>query len=135
MFHGGRKMKRKLFPMFIAGVVLLLVSGPMFAHHGGAQYDTKNPVTLTGTVTEYMFTNPHVQIHIDVKDENGNVQKWIAETASPQRLFTFGWNAKSLKAGDKVTVTGAPLKDGQKIVTVIKVVGGNAPVLTQGATE
>jgi Family of unknown function (DUF6152) len=90
---------------------------------------------LTGTVTEYMFTNPHVQIHIDVKDENGNVQKWIAETASPQRLFTFGWNAKTLKAGDKVSVTGAPLKDGQKIVTVIKVVGGNAPVLTQGAAE
>jgi hypothetical protein len=128
-------MKRKLFPMFVAGLVLLLISAPMFAHHGGAQYDTKNPVTLTGTVTEYMFTNPHVQIHIDVKDETGNIQKWIAETASPQRLFSFGWNAKSLKAGDKVTVTGAPLKDGQKILTVIKVVGGNAPVLTQGATE
>jgi hypothetical protein len=128
-------MKRMLFPFFVVGVVLLLISSPMSAHHGGAQYDTKNPVTLTGTVTEYMFTNPHVQIHIDVKDDNGNVQKWIAETASPQRLFTFGWNAKSLKAGDKVTVTGAPLKDGQKIVTVIKVVGGNAPVLTQGATE
>jgi hypothetical protein len=128
-------MKRKLFPVLVAGAFLLLVPGPMSAHHGGAQYDTKNPVTLTGTVTEYLFTNPHVQIHIDVKDENGNVQKWIAETASPQRLFTFGWNAKTLKPGDKVSVTGAPLKDGQKIVTVIKVTGGNAPVLTQGAAE
>jgi hypothetical protein len=128
-------MKRNLFPVLFAGVVLLLVSGPMFAHHGGAQYDTKHPVTITGTVTEYIFTNPHVQIHFDVKDETGNTEKWIAETASPQRLFGFGWNAKTLKAGDKVTVTGAQLKDGQKIVTVIKVVGGNAPVLTQGAAE
>ena len=128
-------MKRNLFPVFFAGVVLLLVSGPMFAHHGGAQYDTKHPVTITGTVTEYIFTNPHVQIHFDVKDETGNTEKWIAETASPQRLFGFGWNAKTLKAGDKITVTGAQLKDGQKIVTVIKVVGGNAPVLTQGAAE
>jgi hypothetical protein len=128
-------MKRNLFPVLLAGVVLLLVSGPMFAHHGGAQYDTKHPVTMTGTVTEYMFTNPHVQIHFDVKDETGNTEKWIAETASPQRLFTFGWNAKTLKSGDKITVTGAQLKDGQKIVTVIKVVGGNAPVLTQGAAE
>jgi len=128
-------MKRNLFPVLFAGVVLLLVSGPMFAHHGGAQYDTKHPVTMTGTVTEYMFTNPHVQIHFDVKDETGNTEKWIAETASPQRLFTFGWNAKTLKSGDKITVTGAQLKDGQKIVTVIKVVGGNAPVLTQGAAE
>ena len=128
-------MKRNLFPVLFAGVVLLLVSGPMFAHHGGAQYDTKHLVTMTGTVTEYMFTNPHVQIHFDVKDETGNTEKWIAETASPQRLFTFGWNAKTLKSGDKITVTGAQLKDGQKIVTVIKVVGGNAPVLTQGAAE
>ena len=128
-------MKSKLFVVMAAGVVLLMVSGPMFAHHGGAQYDTKHPVTISGTVTGYMFTNPHVQIHFDVTDENGSVVKWIAETASPQRLFGFGWNAKTLKAGDKITVTGAPLKDGNKIVTIIKLVGGNAPVLTQGAAE
>jgi len=128
-------MKSKLLAALAAGVVLLMVSGPIFAHHGGAQYDTKHPVTMTGTVTEYLFTNPHVQIHIDVTGENGSVEKWIAETASPQRLFGFGWNAKTLKAGDKVTVTGAPLKDGSKIVTIIKLTGGNAPVLTTGSTE
>ena len=91
--------------------------------------------TMTGTVTEYAFTNPHVQIHIDVTNESGEVEKWVAETASPQRLFGFGWNAKTLKVGDKVTVTGAPLKDGHKIITIIKLVGGNAPVLTEGSTE
>ena len=128
-------MKSKLFVVLAAGVVLLMVSSPMFAHHGGAQYDTKHPVTISGTVTGYMFTNPHVQIHFDVTEEDGSGVKWIAETASPQRLFGFGWNAKTLKAGDKITVTGAPLKDGQKIVTIIKLTGGNAPVLTQGAAE
>jgi len=128
-------MKSKLFAVLAAGVVLLLVSGPLLAHHGGAQYDTKHAVTVTGTVTEFMFTNPHVQIHFEVKDETGNVDKWVAETASPQRLFSIGWNAKTLKAGDKITVTGAQLKDGQKIVSIIKLVGGNAPVLTQGAAE
>ena len=128
-------MKSKLFAVLAAGVVLLLVSGPLFAHHGGVQYDTKHAVTVTGTVTEFMFTNPHVQIHFEVKDETGNVDKWVAETASPQRLFSIGWNAKTLKAGDKITVTGAQLKDGQKIVSIIKLVGGNAPVLTQGAAE
>jgi len=128
-------MKIKLLAGLIAGVVLLMVSGPIFAHHGGAQYDTKHPVTMSGTVTEYMFTNPHVQIHFDVMGENGSIEKWVAETASPQRLFGFGWNAKTLKAGDKITVTGAPLKDGNKIVTIIKLVGGNAPVLTQGSIE
>jgi hypothetical protein len=128
-------MKSKLFAVLAAGVVLLMVSAPLFAHHGGAQYDTKHAVTVTGMVTEYLFTNPHVQIHFDVKDETGNVEKWVAETASPQRLFSIGWNAKTLKAGDKITVTGAQLKDGQKIVSIIKLLGGNAPVLTQGAAE
>ena len=128
-------MKSKLLAVLAAGVVLLIVAGPMFAHHGGAQYDTKHPVTVTGTVTEYMFTNPHVQIHFEVTNENGSVDKWIAETASPQRLYSFGWNAKTLKVGDKITVTGAQLKDGNKIVTIIKLVGGNAPTLTTGSTE
>ena len=132
---GGVKMKTKLLAVLAASVALLTVSGPMFAHHGGAQYDAKHPVTMSGTVTEYMFTNPHVQIHFDVMGENGSIEKWVAETASPQRLFGFGWNAKTLKAGDKITVTGAPLKDGNKIVTIIKLVGGNAPVLTQGSIE
>lgn len=126
-------MKSKLITILAAGVTLFAVSGPVLAHHGGAQYDTKRPVTVTGTVTEYIFTNPHVQIHFDVIDESGKVDKWIAETASPQRLFTFGWNAKTLKPGDKITATGAQLKDGQKIMSIIKLTGGNAPVLTQGA--
>ena len=128
-------MKSKLLAVLAVDVVLLLVSAPLFAHHGGAQYDTKHAVTVTGMVTEFLFTNPHVQIHFEVKDETGNVEKWVAETASPQRLFSIGWNAKTLKAGDKITVTGAQLKDGQKIVSIIKLVGGNAPVLTQGAAE
>jgi hypothetical protein len=128
-------MRSRLFAVLAAGVVLLMVSGPMFAHHGGAQYDTVHPVTVTGTVTEYRFTNPHVQIHFDVVDEKGSVEKWVGETASPQRLFGFGWNAKTLKAGDKITVTGAQLKDGNKIVSIIKLTGGNAPVLTKGAAE
>jgi uncharacterized protein DUF6152 len=128
-------MKSKRFAVLATAAVLLMLSGSIFAHHGGAQYDTKHPVTISGTVTEYLFTNPHVQIHFDVTGDNGAVEKWIAETASPQRLFGFGWNAKTLKSGDKITVTGAPLKDGTKIVTIIKLVGGNAPTLTTGSTE
>ena len=126
-------MKSNLVAAFVGGMALLAVSSPLFAHHGGAQYDAKNPVTVSGTVTEFRFTNPHVQIHFDAKDDKGNVDKWVAETASPQRLFGFGWNAKTLKAGDKITVTGAQLKDGSKIMSIIKLTGGNAPVLTQGA--
>jgi hypothetical protein len=126
-------MKSKLFAALAASVVLLLVPGSLFAHHGGAQYDKEHAVTLTGTVTEYLFTNPHVTIYLDVKGEKGNVDKWVAETGSPQRLFRFGWNAKTLKPGDKITVTGAAFKDGRKVMSLIKLVGGGAPTLTVGA--
>jgi hypothetical protein len=126
-------MKSKLFAALAAGLVLLLVPGPLPAHHGGAQYDKEHAVTLTGTVTEYLFTNPHVTIYFDVKGENGNIDKWVAESGSPQRLFRFGWNAKTLKPGDKITVTGAAFKDGRKVMSLIKLIGGGAPTLTVGA--
>ena len=130
---GGGRMNTKLLMVLAAGGVLLTVSDPMLAHHAGSVYDREHAVTVTGTVTEYLFTNPHVQIHFEVKDDDGNVVKWVAESASPQRLYKFGWNAKTLKVGDKVTVTGAPAKDGRKFLSIVKLVGGNAPSLTQGA--
>jgi hypothetical protein len=128
-------MKRELLGVLAVGVVLLLVSGPVFAHHGGAQYDKEHAVTVSGTVTDYLFTNPHVTIYFDAKAEDGSVDKWVAETGSPQRLFRFGWNAKTLKPGDKITVTGAAFKDGRKVMSVIKLTGGGAPALTVGADE
>ena len=126
-------MKKNLFAVLAAGVVLLLVSGTMFAHHAGSLYDREHAVTLTGTVTEYLFSNPHAQIHFEVKDESGNVTKWVAETAGPQRLLRSGWNRNTLKTGDTITVTGAQMKDGRKLLSIFKLTGGKAPVLTLGA--
>ena len=126
-------MKRKLFVVLAAAVVLLMVSGTLFAHHAGAVYDREHRVNLTGTVTEFQFINPHARIHFEARDESGNVVKWIGETTSVQRLFSLGWNKYTLKPGDKVTVTGAPFKDGRKVLSIFKLTGGNAPVLTVGA--
>ena len=126
-------MKRKLFVVLAAAVVLLMVSGTLFAHHAGVLYDREHPVNVTGTVTDFQFVNPHARIYFEAKDENGNVEKWIGETAGPQRLFRVGWNKNTLKPGDKVTVTGAPFKDGRKVLSIFKLTGGNVPVLTLGA--
>jgi len=126
-------MKKRLFTVLAAGAVLWMVSGLVFAHHAGSLYDREHPVTLTGTVTQFLMINPHAQIHFEVKDENGNVSKWVAETAGPQRLLRVGWNKNTLKAGDTVTVTGAQFKDGRKYLSIYKLTGGNAPVLTEGA--
>lgn len=122
---------RKQFLLVLAGGIL--VAAPLFAHHAGALYDRDKPVTLTGTVTQYLMINPHAQIHFEVKDANGNVEKWVAETAGPQRLLRVGWNKNSLKPGDVITVTGAQFKDGRKFLSIFKLTGGNVPVLTEGA--
>ena len=126
-------MSRKLFAVLAGGALLLVVSVPLFAHHAGSLYDREKAVTLTGTVTQYLMINPHAQIHFEVKDANGNVEKWVAETAGPQRLLRVGWNKNSLKEGDTITVTGAQFKDGRKFLSIIKLTGGNVPVLTEGA--
>jgi len=112
---------------------LFLVSAPVWAHHSLSQYDREHPVTLKGTVAEYNFVNPHVQVYLDVKDETGNVEKWEIESGPPARLYRAGWNLLSLKPGDQITVTGAPSKDGHRSVSVQKLVAPDGKVLTQGA--
>ena len=126
-------MKARLFTVLAAGAVLCMVSAPLYAHHAGSLYDREKPVTLSGKVTQYLMINPHAQIHFEVVDANGAVTKWVAETAGPQRLLRVGWNKNTLKPGDKITVTGAQFKDGRKFLSIFKLEGGSAPVLTEGA--
>ena len=120
---------------FIATGILLgfMASTSLFAHHAGSLYDRDHNITVAGTVTKYEFTNPHTRIFFDVKDEGGNIVKWCAESAPPQRLYRSGWRTDSLKPGDQITVTGFPMKDGSKFITVRKLVAPGGKELTEGA--
>ena len=62
---------------------LLFVSGPLLAHHGEANYDTTKIVSIKGTVTKFLFVNPHVQISMDVKNDKGEIENWVGEARSP----------------------------------------------------
>jgi len=105
-------MTRKLFTFFTVAISLLAVCGPVAAHHGTAAYDEVNPITLKGSVTEFMWGNPHSQIKFSVKDEKGTVVNWVSETFGPGKLARDGWTRNILKPGDQVTVTLSPAKDG-----------------------
>src|SRR5436853_6189643 len=122
-------MKSKLFAVLEASVLVLLVSSTLLAHHAGTLNDRDHPVSLKGTVTQFVFTNPHAQIHVDVKDENGNVSNWIAETTSPAALFRLGWNKKTLKFGAMIELSGAPFKDGRKVLSIFTLTVRNVPEL------
>ena len=95
-----------------------LLSLPVVAHHSfPAQYDADKPITLTGTVTEVEWMNPHMLFHIDVEDEqSGEVVNWTLEMGSPNTLMRLGWTRTSMKAGDVVTVEGSLARDGSPLV-------------------
>ena len=112
-------------PVLLVAVGLLIISVPMFAHHGSAGYDTAKLAAVKGRVTDFRFTNPHVEIYLDRKDDNGNVEKWAAEAQSPNMLYRQGWNINTLKIGDEITIVGAPGKEGSNILLLRKIVLAN----------
>jgi len=103
----------------IAAVVLLavlgvlFVSGPLSAHHGNAVYDESKYVTVKGTVTQWVWANPHCWLKFDVKDTAGNLVHWIAETSNPPDMLNRGWSKQSFKAGDEVAITMLTVKNGE----------------------
>jgi hypothetical protein len=88
---------------------------PTFAHHGNAAYDETKPITLTGTVTEFDFVNPHTQLYFDVKSAEGKVTHWACETLSPGKLSRAGWSRDAVKSEDQVTITLFPVKSGEPV--------------------
>jgi Family of unknown function (DUF6152) len=103
-------MTQKLWALsaVLLGVLILVV--PTYAHHGTAGEDTSHIVTVKGTVTDFQFINPHTQIYVDVKDEQGNVQNWNGELSNALVLHRAGWNSKIIKVGDVVTLNGYQAK-------------------------
>lgn len=99
---------------FIVAVALISVSAPLYAHHGFAgRYDEENPVTVTGTVLELQFENPHSFIIFETKDANGKTARWSAELGGASNMHRVdGWTKETLKAGDKITITGPRAKNG-----------------------
>ena len=91
--------------MFVA-LGLLSAGGPVSAHHSTAMYDMANPVTVTGTVKRFEWTNPHAFIYLDVKDEKGNVVEWEIEMMSLNHLRSYGWMRDTVKAGEQISCTG-----------------------------
>ena len=96
-------------------VGLLAVSVPLFAHHGNAAYDATKWVTVKGTVTDYVWANPHVFVKFDGKDESGNTVHWIIEAQNPVSMTQIGWTKNTLKAGDEVEIEAMLAKNGNPI--------------------
>jgi Family of unknown function (DUF6152) len=109
-------MKNNRFIAFVWVTSALLLSLPSFAHHSGSAFDQDHPVTLKGTVASFEWSNPHVFIGLDVKDDKGEVEQWRVEANSPNMLTRVGWKKDMIKEGDQLAVTGFLAKNGRKIM-------------------
>jgi len=112
----------RIRPTAVLILALSVVSAATFAHHGTANYNTDTQVSVKGTVTDFQFNNPHVLIFMQVKDESGKTTDWQGELTSPNHLIRAGWNAHSLKPGDKITITGWRSASGANSMWITKTV-------------
>ena len=118
-------MKGKFLMILALGIGASIFSSQVFAHHGNAAYDAEKKITVKGSVTQWIWSNPHCMLQFDVTDDSGQVVHWIAETENPSTMTRNGWTEKSFKPGDQVTVTAIPLKNRNPVGRIIEVVSAN----------
>ena len=119
-------------------IALSAIALPLFAHHGPGIFDSSDTVTVTGTVTEFQFVNPHVLIFLEVVDEQGNRVQWGGELTSPNRLARMGtavkWHRNILEPGQRIEMTGHPARNGAPALSVTRIIDTEGLVLI-GAEE
>ena len=97
---------------FFVVLLTLAVTAPGFAHHSTAMYDMNHPVTVSGVVKRFEWTNPHAFVYLDVKDEKGNAVEWEVEMMSLNHLRGYGWTRNTVKVGEAISCTGGAAKSG-----------------------
>ena len=120
----------------VSAIAAALFVAPAFAHHSFAMFDADKTVTLTGTVKEFEWTNPHAWLRIMVNDQAaGKAVQYALEMGSPGQQARVGWKPDSVKPGDKVTVTIHPLKDGSRGGQFITAMLPNGSILGNGGQK
>ena len=122
---------RTLRTLALGVIGALVAASPSLAHHEWPVDRTKQ-VTIQGTVTAFTWANPHVMIALDVQ-ANGTIEKWTIGGSSPQFMTTCGWDKKTLKPGDVITVIGYRFKDGSNAARMQTIVMPNGKDMYYGA--
>jgi hypothetical protein len=127
-------MNSTLAKSILLAFALFGFSNSVLAHHGTSRYDLDKTITLTGTVTGFDWGNPHCLVYMDVKANNGEVQHWTLELASPFTMSHAGWTKSTLMLGDMVVAETHPARNGITLGisatarTVMKFVVNGQPV-------
>jgi hypothetical protein len=111
---------------------VLLATVALVAHHGNASFDTSKRVNLKGTVTEWIWANPHCFLKMDAMDDTGGVRNWALETQNPIAMTQRGWARQSFKVGDQVTVVLEAVKNGAPIGRIVSIMLPDGSTLGAG---
>jgi Family of unknown function (DUF6152) len=122
-------VKGRLLISFAVFVAVLWSAATLLAHHGSAAYGL-NTSTISGTIVEFEFVNPHCQLRMNVKDDKGNVVLWTGEFTNPSALHRRGWTKEMFKAGDPITLSGNKAKSGAPFMRVVKLELADGKTLT-----
>ncbi len=125
-------MARYTVGVLIASAVVITAAASLAAHHGSASFDTSRKVTLKGTVTEWIWANPHCFLKIDAMDDTGTVRNWALETQNPIAMTQRGWARSAFAVGDEVTVVLEAVKNGAPIGRIVRVTLPNGSTLEAG---
>ena len=117
-----------------AAAIAFLTSMPTLAHHGGAAFDNGKTVVLKGTVVEWIYSNPHTLLKLDVKGADGQVVQWIAEGQAPNVIFPAGYRKDSFKPGDQVAITVEPVKNNQPMGRILQSVLADGKTLGRASS-
>ena len=120
-------MRHRLIIASVASIALLMPLRAA-AHHGSAVFDTGKRVVLKGAVKQWVYSNPHCLLSLDVMGEDGQVVTWIVEGQAPNVIFPVGYRKDSFKAGDQVSITVEPVKNGRPLGRILQ------SVLADGTT-
>ena len=125
-------MRHSFLLALFAIALLAATAGPVVAHHSFSAFDMANQKSITGTVKQVDWTNPHIWIWVDVANDKGGADTYGFEGMSPNFLARRGWTRTTLKTGDKLTVSYRPLKDGSHGGMFINGKMTSGKVLTMG---
>jgi Family of unknown function (DUF6152) len=114
--------RQSIVSIAVAAGVLLCLGRPASAHHSGAMFEPEKTITLKGVVKEFEYTNPHSWLWVTVTNDDQTTTDWGFEAEGPSTLFRAGIKKGDLKPGDKVTVTGRPMRDGRPAAAWVNVI-------------
>ena len=120
-------MRNRSWAIFLLGFGFVIISVPLFAHHGNAAYDYEKTVTIKGTVTAWVFANPHSLMKLDVTDDKGEAQHWVLEGNAAS--LGGEWHKATVKPGDVVMVEVMPPKNGAQVGRIRRILRPDGTVI------